>query len=90
MVVSVDSSTTVAIRRAPGEPECEVCSVDGSTPNCSPTEKMLTRVENLSLEFGCPKPENVYTVKIQKRIGKSHCLDLLFTVNHRTVALIKC
>lgn len=72
MVVSVDSSTTVAISHVPGEPECEVCSVDGSTPSCSPTEKTLTSSENLSLEFGCPKPENVYTVKIKKKIGKNH------------------
>lgn len=72
MVVSVDSTTTVAISRAAGEPECEVCSVDGSTRNCSPTEKTLTSVENLSLEFGCPKPENVYTVKIKKSIGKNY------------------
>lgn len=69
MVVSVDSTTTVAISRAAGQPECEVCSVDGSTPNCSPTEKTLTSGENLSLEFSCPKPENVYTVKIKKIIG---------------------
>lgn len=85
MVVSVDSSTTVAISRVPGEPECEVCSVDGSTPNCSPTEKTLTGSENLSLEFGCPKPENVYTVKIKKTIGKNHNWDLVFTVNNHTV-----
>lgn len=72
MVVTVDSSTTVAMSRDPGDPECEVCSIDGSTPNCSPTEKMLTSVENHSLEFSCPKPENVYSVKIKKKIGENY------------------
>ncbi|XP_041811381.1 CUB domain-containing protein 1 [Chelmon rostratus] len=68
VVVTVDSSTTVAISRNPEEPECEVCSGDGATPSCSPTEKSLTNAENLQLEFSCPKPEDVYSVKINKKI----------------------
>lgn len=72
MVVSVDPTTTVTLSCAAGKPECEVCSVDGSTSNSSPTEKTLTPGENLSLKFGCPKPENVYTVKIKKTIGKNY------------------
>lgn len=71
MVVTVDSSTTVVMSRDPRDPECEVCSVEGSTPNCSPTEKTLTSVENHSLEFSCPKPENVYSVEIKKKIGEN-------------------
>lgn len=73
MVTSVDSSMTVVVKRDSGseEADCEVCSVDGSTPNCSPTEKTLTNVVNLTLEFSCPKPQNVYSVKIKKHIGKS-------------------
>ncbi|KAI3358716.1 hypothetical protein L3Q82_015125 [Scortum barcoo] len=68
MVITVDSSTTVVVRRDPKEPECEVCSVDGSTPNCSPTDKTLTNVDQLSLEFSCPKPQDMYSVKINKKI----------------------
>lgn len=68
MVVTIDPSTTLILRRNPKEPECEVCLVDGSTPNCSPTELTLTKVENLSLEFNCLKPEDVYSVKMQKTI----------------------
>lgn len=71
MVVSVDSSTTVVVSRNPGKPECEVCSPDGSTPNCSPTEKTLTNVDKLSLEFSCPKPQDMYSMKMNKKIGKS-------------------
>lgn len=71
MVTNVDSSTTVVVKRDPEKAECEVCSVDGSTPNCSPTEKTLTNVVNVMLEFSCPKPQNVYSVRIKKYIGKT-------------------
>lgn len=77
MVVTVDSSTTVAISRNPEEPECEVCSGDGATPSCSPTEKSLTNAENLQLEFSCPKPEDVYSVKINKKIGET-CVKFIY------------
>lgn len=75
MVVTVDSGTTVVISRDPKEAECEVCSVDGSTSDCSPTEKTLTNVEKLSLEFSCEKPEDVYSVEMKKKIActKSSC-----------------
>lgn len=71
MLLSVDARTTVVFSRDPQEPECEVCSVDGSTPNCSPTEKTLTDVRNLTLEFSCLKPQNIYSLKIKKTIGES-------------------
>ncbi|CAK6965839.1 CUB domain-containing protein 1-like [Scomber scombrus] len=75
MVVTVDSSSTVVITRSPDEPECEVCSPDGSAPSCSPTEKTLTNVEGLSLEFSCAKPQDVYSMKMKKNIEctKSSC-----------------
>ncbi|XP_037649901.1 CUB domain-containing protein 1 isoform X2 [Sebastes umbrosus] len=68
MVITVDSSTTVVVSRGPKEPECEVCSVDGPTPDCSPTEKTLTNVEKFSLEFSCLKPQDVYSVKMEKKM----------------------
>ncbi|XP_039977595.1 CUB domain-containing protein 1 [Xiphias gladius] len=68
MVITVDSSTTVVISRDPEGPECDVCTVDGSTMNCSPTEKILTNTEKLSLEFSCPKPQDMYSVKMKKKI----------------------
>ncbi|KAF3834018.1 hypothetical protein F7725_025222 [Dissostichus mawsoni] len=67
MVITVDSSTTVVLSRYE-EPECEVCSVGGASPDCSPSEKTLTNVEKLSLEFGCLKPQDVYSVKTKKII----------------------
>lgn len=70
-MTNVDSATTVVVKRDPEEPDCEVCSVDGSTPDCSPTEKTLTNVANLTLEFSCLNPQNVYNVMIKKHIGES-------------------
>lgn len=70
MVVTVASGTTVVVSRDPNEPECEVCSADGSTPNCSPTEKTLSNVEKLSLEFSCQKPQEVYSMKMKTKIGE--------------------
>lgn len=81
MVVNVDSSTTVAMSRDPKDPECEVCSIDGSTRKCSPTEETLTSVENHSLEFSCPKPENVYSVKIMKKIGENYVFVVKTTIH---------
>lgn len=68
VVLSVNSSTTVVIRRDPEAPECDVCSLDGSTPQCATNEKTLTNVNNLSLEFSCLKPQDVYSVEIKKKI----------------------
>nr|XP_019958062.1 PREDICTED: CUB domain-containing protein 1-like isoform X1 [Paralichthys olivaceus] len=68
MVVSVDPSTTAIVSRDPGGTECEVCTVDGSAPNCSPTEKTLTNADKLSLEFSCPKPQEMYSVRMKKKI----------------------
>ncbi|XP_053302036.1 CUB domain-containing protein 1 [Pleuronectes platessa] len=68
MVVSVDPGTIAVVSRDPGGPECEVCTVDGSAPSCSPTEKTLTNVDKLSLKFSCPKPQEMYRVKMDKKI----------------------
>ncbi|XP_037330983.2 CUB domain-containing protein 1 isoform X1 [Pungitius pungitius] len=68
MVVTVDSSTTAVVRRDPAAPECDVCSADGSTRECRANEKTLTNVENLSLEFSCLKPQDVFSVEVKKKI----------------------
>lgn len=73
MVVTIDSSTAVVLSRDQGEPECEVCTVDGSTSDCSSTEKTLTSADELSVEFSCLQPQDVFNVKIKKTIGKRIC-----------------
>ncbi|KAG7500746.1 hypothetical protein JOB18_028164 [Solea senegalensis] len=75
MVVSVDSSTTVTLSRDPEGLECEVCTAEVSPPNCNPTKKTLTKADKLSLEFSCPKPQEMYSVTMMKKIEctKSSC-----------------
>ncbi|XP_029023232.1 CUB domain-containing protein 1 [Betta splendens] len=68
-VITIDSSTTVVLSRDPAAPECDVCSAEGSTSNCSPTTKTLTNVHNLSLDFSCQQPQDVYTATVQRKIG---------------------
>ncbi|KAG7240166.1 hypothetical protein INR49_027304 [Caranx melampygus] len=67
--IDVTSSTTVVFTRDAQGPECEVCTVDGSTtPNCNPTEQTLSSAEKHSLEFSCPKPQEMYNVKMTMKI----------------------
>lgn len=71
MVITLDHSATVVVSRDPGEPECEVC-VDGSTTtNCSPTDIMVMNTAELSLEFSCLRPQDMYSVEIRKEIGEN-------------------
>lgn len=69
--MTIGPGVTVVLSRDPAEPECEVCILGGSTPECSSTEKTLTSAE-LSLEFSCLKPQNVFTVKMTTKIGKKN------------------
>uniref|UniRef100_A0A667XCQ0 CUB domain containing protein 1 n=1 Tax=Myripristis murdjan TaxID=586833 RepID=A0A667XCQ0_9TELE len=64
----IESGTTVVITRNPEEPECNVCSADGPDPTCHATELTLTKSQNTSLEFSCPKPQDVFSVYIKKKI----------------------
>lgn len=71
LLADVDSGTTVVVRRNPEDADCEVCAVEGSTVACSPTEKTLTNVVGLTLDFSCPRPQDVFSVDIKKLIGQS-------------------
>ncbi|XP_008279124.1 CUB domain-containing protein 1 [Stegastes partitus] len=68
MVVTVDPGTMVVLSRDAASPECEVCTVDGSTRSCSAEEKSLANGES-SLEFSCLKPEDTFSVKMEKKIA---------------------
>uniref|UniRef100_A0A8C5GCQ0 CUB domain-containing protein 1-like n=2 Tax=Gouania willdenowi TaxID=441366 RepID=A0A8C5GCQ0_GOUWI len=69
VVVTIDPSTTVVLSRDVQEPECEICTpAAGSNPDCSSKKKMLTNVENLSVEFSCSNPEGVFSVTVTEKI----------------------
>lgn len=74
--MTIGPGVTVVLSRDPGEPECEVCILGGASPDCSSTEKTLKSAEQLSVEFSCMKPQNVFTVKMTTKIGKKPNDDL--------------
>ncbi|XP_051928488.1 CUB domain-containing protein 1 isoform X1 [Hippocampus zosterae] len=75
MVVTVDSGTTLTISRFSQETQCELCTGADSARTCSQTEKSLTDVQSLALEFSCLKPQEAYSVEVKKTIEctKSSC-----------------
>lgn len=74
MVVTIDSSTAVELKRVLQEPECEICTTTtaGTSTDCSSKGMTLAQEQNLSLEFSCLKPEDIYTVTIRRTIS---CTD---------------
>ncbi|XP_077405296.1 CUB domain-containing protein 1 [Vanacampus margaritifer] len=68
IVVSADSSTTVAISKFSQEPQCELCTGVDSARTCSQTGKTLTNVQSLALEFSCLRPQDAFSVEVQKTI----------------------
>lgn len=67
----MDPGTTVVVKRNPEDGDCEVCSGEGATLDCSPTQKTLTNVLGVTLDFSCPRPQDVFSVDIKKLIGQS-------------------
>ncbi|CAN9504087.1 unnamed protein product [Ophioblennius macclurei] len=63
IVVTVDPDTTVVLSRDLPGPECEICT----DADCSSEGKTLTNVENLSVDFSCKTPEDVFSVKMTKK-----------------------
>ncbi|XP_057684369.1 CUB domain-containing protein 1 isoform X2 [Corythoichthys intestinalis] len=68
VVVTVDSSTTLSISKFSQESECELCSGVDSARTCSQSGKTLTDVQSLALDFSCLKPQEVYSVEVEKAI----------------------
>jgi hypothetical protein len=64
----------MVIRRAPGRPQCGVCTDKGA--RCSPTDVSLSKAQAAELEFGCPEPQEVFNVRLQRMIGKGTYLHL--------------
>ncbi|XP_030203330.1 CUB domain-containing protein 1 [Gadus morhua] len=64
--VTLDPGLTMVIRRAPGRPQCGVCTDKGA--RCSPTDVSLSKAQAAELEFGCPEPQEVFNVRLQRMI----------------------
>lgn len=69
MSVMPDPDTIITIRRLSSEPDCSVCM--NKEPNQICNRKYLTLKDpyNTTVEFTCPRPQDVFTVEINREIG---------------------
>ncbi|XP_041638093.1 CUB domain-containing protein 1-like [Cheilinus undulatus] len=75
--VTSDSDTIISISRMSDEPQCDVC-VNKTTRICHSTEISLTDPLNISVEFTCPQPQELFNVEINREID---CTETSFSVN---------
>lgn len=83
-----DPDTLVMLSREGKEPACEVC-VD---QRCAPMRATLRKTANASVEFGCPRPQELYQVEVNQDIGRTTrfyhllylwiCLHIYFPRNY--------
>lgn len=67
--VGPNPNTIIKISRADGEPDCRVCVHKGSSLPCYPKHLTLDGATNVSVEFTCPQPQDVFTVEVNRKIG---------------------
>ncbi|XP_062386236.1 CUB domain-containing protein 1 [Sardina pilchardus] len=65
MAVTPDKDTLVILRREAAGPECSVCVGAGTDPTCS-SDLTLRESLNTTIQFTCEKPEDIYTVEINR------------------------
>ncbi|KAG5265056.1 hypothetical protein AALO_G00260950 [Alosa alosa] len=65
MAVTPDQDTSVILRRKADGPECSVCLGAGPNPTCQ-SDLTLRESLNTTIQFTCEKPENIYTVEINR------------------------
>jgi len=64
--VTPDPDTLVMLSREGEEPACEVCVEQ----RCVPMHATLRKTTNASVEFGCPRPQELYEVEVNQDIGR--------------------
>lgn len=67
--VTPEPDTIVTISRNTKAKECSVCVGEG--PTCNPKELVLRAARNTSVKFTCPQPQDVFSVEINREIGKT-------------------
>lgn len=67
--VTPEPDTIVTISRNTKAKECSVCVGEG--PTCNPKELVLRAARNTSVKFTCPQPQDVFSVQINRDIGKT-------------------
>lgn len=67
--VSPKPNTIIKVSRVAEEADCSVCTFQGSSQVCKPKQLTLANAANVSLEFTCPQPQDVFAVEINRKIG---------------------
>ncbi|KAK1805272.1 hypothetical protein P4O66_019622 [Electrophorus voltai] len=68
LFVKPEPGTRVIIRRSSEESNCTVCV--GEDPACSKT-KILSDPQNMTVEFTCPSPQDIFTVEVNRDLDCS-------------------
>ncbi|XP_045915638.1 CUB domain-containing protein 1 isoform X2 [Micropterus dolomieu] len=69
LLVTPDPNTSITISRVTTEPDCSVCMMEGSGKTCKQTQITLKKYSNISVEFTCPRPQDVFSVVINRQIA---------------------
>lgn len=76
MEVTPDPNTRIVITSTTPEPDCSVCKTVDSKQQCSTRQLRLS--DPSSVEFTCPKPQDVFSVEINRELGTE--LKNIYTV----------
>ncbi|XP_070778267.1 CUB domain-containing protein 1 [Enoplosus armatus] len=68
MSVTPDPDTIIIISRVTSEPDCSVCENKAPKQICNPTYLRINDPRNTSIEFTCPRPQDVFSVEINREI----------------------
>ncbi|KAM4550064.1 CUB domain-containing protein 1 [Fundulus diaphanus] len=68
MSVTSDPNTHIIISREAKEPDCQICVTEGSKKTCNPQMQRLKNPQNTSVEFTCPRPQDIFSVEINRQI----------------------
>lgn len=70
MPVHLDQDVVVTIHRNAAEPECSVCVGKAPEQTCDPQYQRLTYSPDMSVEFTCPNPQEIFKMDINREIGE--------------------
>ncbi|KAF0024363.1 hypothetical protein F2P81_023165 [Scophthalmus maximus] len=68
MSLTPDPNTIIIISRVSDEPDCSVCVNKAPKQICNPRQLRITESRNTSVEFTCPRPQDVFIVEINREI----------------------
>uniref|UniRef100_A0A3P9I595 CUB domain containing protein 1a n=1 Tax=Oryzias latipes TaxID=8090 RepID=A0A3P9I595_ORYLA len=68
MPVQLEQDVVVTIHRNAAEPECSVCVGKAPEQTCDPQYQRLTYSPDMSVEFTCPNPQEIFKMDINREI----------------------